>query len=153
MLKKQLTDGLITVIKNKDKESINAIRLILAAIKDKEIDLRSEDKNNEVSEEIIFNILKKMVKQRNESIDLYKKGNRPELADKEKKEIDIIKTFLPKQLDERTVENLCKEIIQKLNADKMSDMGKVMAELKKHEFSSQIDMAKASSCVKIILSS
>tara|TARA_Y100001001_G_C7914565_1_gene276456 strand:+ start:90 stop:551 length:462 start_codon:yes stop_codon:yes gene_type:complete len=153
MLKKQLTDGLITAIKNKDKESINAIRLILAAIKDKEIDLRSEDKNNEVSEEIIFNILKKMVKQRNESIDLYKKGNRPELADKEKKEIDIIKTFLPKQLDERTVENLCKEIIQKLNADKMSDMGKVMAELKKHEFSSQIDMAKASSCVKIILSS
>ena len=85
MLKKQLTDGLITAIKNKDKESINAIRLILAAIKDKEIDLRSEDKNNEVSEEIIFNILKKMVKQRNESIDLYKKGNRPELADKEKK--------------------------------------------------------------------
>ena len=153
MIKKQLTDGLITAIKNKDKESINAIRLILAAIKDKEIDLRSEDKNNEVSEEIIFNILKKMVKQRNESIDLYKKGNRPELADKEKKEIDIIKTFLPKQLDERTVENLCKEIIQKLNADKMSDMGKVMAELKKHEFSSQIDMAKASSCVKIILSS
>ena len=72
---------------------------------------------------------------------------------KKKKEIDIIKTFLPKQLDERTVENLCKEIIQKLNADKMSDMGKVMAELKKHEFSSQIDMAKASSCVKIILSS
>ena len=153
MLKKQLTDGLITAIKNKDKESINAIRLILAAIKDKEIALRSEDKNNEISEEIIFNILKKMVKQRNESIDLYKKGNRPELADKEKKEIDIIKTFLPKQLDERTVENLCKEIIQKLNADKMSDMGKVMAELKKHEFSSQIDMAKASSCVKIILSS
>ena len=153
MLKKQLTDGLITAIKNKDKESINAIRLILAAIKDKEIDLRSEDKNNEVSEEIIFNILKKMVKQRNESIDLYKKGNRPELADKEKKEIDIIQKFLPKQLDERTVKNLCKEIIQKLNADKMSDMGKVMAELKKHEFSSQIDMAKASSCVKIILSS
>ena len=151
MLKKQLTDGLITAIKNKDKESINAIRLILAAIKDKEIALRSEDKNNEVSEEIIFNILKKMVKQRNESIDLYKKGNRPELADKEKKEIDIIQKFLPKQLDESTVKNLCKEIIQKLNADKMSDMGKVMAELKKHEFSSQIDMAKASSCVKIIL--
>ena len=97
MLKKQLTDGLITAIKNKDKESINAIRLILAAIKDKEIALRSEDKNKEISEEIIFNILKNMIKQRNESIDLYKKGNRPELADKEKKEIDIIQKFLPKQ--------------------------------------------------------
>ena len=153
MLKKQLTENLVSAIKTKNKESTNVIRLILAAIKDKEIALRSEDKNNEVSKEIIFNILKNMVKQRNESIGLYKKGNRPELADKEKKEIDIIQKFLPKQLDESTVKNLCKEIIQKLNADKMSDMGKVMAELKKHEFSSQIDMAKASSCVKIILSS
>ena len=153
MLKKQLTDGLITAIKNKDKESINAIRLILAAIKDKEIALRSEDKNNEVSEEIIFNILKNMVKQRNESIDLYKKGNRPELADKERKEIDIIQKFLPKQLDDNVVKEICKEIIQKLNAKSMSDMGKVMAEIKKHKSSSQIAMANASSCVKIILSS
>ena len=153
MLKKQLTDGLITAIKNKDKESINAIRLILAAIKDKEIALRSEDKNKEISEEIIFNILKNMIKQRNESIDLYKKGNRPELADKEKKEIDIIQKFLPKQLDENVVKEICKEIIQKLNAKNMSDMGKVMAEIKKHKSSSQIDMANASSYVKIMLNS
>ena len=153
MLKKQLTDGLITAIKNKDKESINAIRLILAAIKDKEIALRSEDKNKEISEEIIFNILKNMVKQRNESIDLYKKGNRPELADKEKKEIDIIQKFLPKQLDDNVVKEICKEIIQKLNAKNMSDMGKVMAEIKKHKSSSQIDMANASSYVKIMLNS
>ena len=153
MLKKQLTDGLITAIKNKDKESINAIRLILAAIKDKEIALRSEDKNKEISEEIIFNILKNMIKQRNESIDLYKKGNRPELADKEKKEIDIIQKFLPKQLDDNVVKEICKEIIQKLNAKNMSDMGKVMAEIKKHKSSSQIDMANASSYVKIMLNS
>ena len=153
MLKKQLTDDLVTATKNKDKESINAIRLILAAIKDKEIALRSEDKNKEISEEIIFNILKNMVKQRNESIDLYKKGNRPELADKEKKEIDIIQKFLPKQLDENVVKEICKEIIQKLNAKNMSDMGKVMAEIKKHKSSSQIDMANASSYVKIMLNS
>ena len=145
MLKKQLTDDLVTATKNKDKESINAIRLILAAIKDKEIALRSEDKNKEISEEIIFNILKNMIKQRNESIDLYKKGNRPELADKEKKEIDIIQKFLPKQLDDNVVKEICKEIIQKLNAKNMSDMGKVMAEIKKHKSSSQIDMANASS--------
>ena len=151
MLKKQLTRELVIAIKNKDKESINAIRLILAAIKDKEIALRSEDKKKEISEEIIFNTLKKMIKQRNESIYLYKKGNRPELADNEKKEICIIQKFLPKQLDETTVENLCKEIIQRLNVSNMSDIGKVMAELKKNESSSQIDMAKASSCVKIIL--
>ena len=153
MLKKQLTDDLVTATKNKDKESINAIRLILAAIKDKEIALRSEDKNNEISEEIIFNILKKMVKQRNESIDLYKKGNRPELADKEKKDIDIIQKFLPKQFAEPVVKAICKEIIQKLNAKNMSDMGKVMAEIKKHKSSSQIDMANASSYVKIMLNS
>jgi len=101
----------------------------------------------------MFSILKNMIKQRNESIDLYKKGNRPELADKEEEEIDIIQEFLPKQLDKNVVEDICKEIIQKLNAKDMSDMGKVMAEIKKHKSSSQIDMANAGSCVKIILSS
>ena len=151
MLKKQLTDHLVTAVKNKDKESINTIRLILAAIKNKEIALRSEDKNKKITDEIIFSILKNMVKQRNESIDLYEKGNRTELADKEKKEIDIIQKFLPKQLDDNVVKDICKEIIQKLNAKNMSDMGKVMVEIKKHKSFSQIDMAKASSCVKIIL--
>ena len=153
MLKKQLTENLIAAVKKKDKESINTIRLILAAIKDKEIAIRSEGKKEEISQEIIFSILKNMIKQRNESIDLYKKGNRQELVDKEKKEIDIIQRFLPKQLDENFIKDICKEIIEKLNAKNMSDMGKVMAELKKHESSSQIDMAKASSCVKIILNS
>mgnify|MGYP000085394816 FL=1 len=153
MLKKQLTDDLVTAIKNKDKESINTIRLILAAIKNKEIALRSEDKNKEITDEIIFSILKNMVKQRNESIDLYEKGNRTELVDKEKKEIDIIQKFLPKQLDDNVVKDICKEIIQKLNAKNMSDMGKVMSEIRKHKSSSQIDMANAGSCVKIILSS
>ena len=153
MLKKKLTDDLIIAIKKKDKESVNTLRLMIAAIKDKEIALRSENKNKEISEEIIFNILKNMVKQRNESIDLYKKGNRPELVDKEKKEIDIIQKFLPKQLDDNVVKEICKEIIQKLNAKNMSDMGKVMTEIKKHKSSSQIDMANASSYVKIVLNS
>ena len=153
MLKKQLTDDLITAVKNKDKEKTDTIRLILAAIKDKEIALRSEDKNKEITNEIIFIILKNMIKQRNESIDLYKKGKRQELADKEKKEIDIIHRFLPKQLDESVIKNICEETIKKLNAKNMSDMGKVMTEIKKHKSSSQIDMANASSCVKIILSS
>ena len=153
MLIKQLTDKLITAVKNKDKESINTIRLILAAIKDKEIALRSEDKNKKISEEVIFNILKNMIKQRNESIDMYKKGNRPELVNKEKKEIDIIQRFLPEQLNETAIEHICKEIIQKLNANNMSYIGKIMTEIKKHKLSSQIEMAKVSSCVKIILRS
>ena len=153
MLKKQLTENLIAAVKKKDKESINTIRLILAAIKDKEIAIRSEGKKEEISQEIIFSILKNMIKQRNESIDLYKKGNRQELVDKEKKEIDIIQRFLPKQLDENIIKDICKEIIEKLNAKNMSDMGKVMAEIKKHKSSSQIDMANASSYVKIVLNS
>ena len=138
MLKKQLTENLIAAVKKKDKESINTIRLILAAIKDKEIAIRSEGKKEEISQE---------------SIDLYKKGNRQELVDKEKKEIDIIQRFLPKQLDENVIKDICKEIIEKLNAKNMSDMGKVMAEIKKHKSSSQIDMANASSYVKIVLNS
>jgi len=153
MLKKQLTKNLIAAVKKKDKESINTIRLILAAIKDKEIAIRSDGKKEEISQEIIFSILKNMIKQRNESIDLYKKGNRQELADKEKKEIDIIQRFLPKQLDENVIKDICKEIIEKLNAKNMSDMGKVMAEIKKHKSSSQIDMANVSSYVKIVLNS
>ena len=153
MLKKQLTENLIAAVKKKDKESINTIRLILAAIKDKEIAIRSEGKKEEISQEIIFSILKNMIKQRNESIDLYKKGNRQELVDKEKKEIDIIQRFLPKQLDENVIKDICKEIIEKLNAKNMSDMGKVMAEIKKHKSSSQIDMANASSYVKVVLNS
>ena len=153
MLKKQLTENLIAAVKKKDKESISTIRLILAAIKDKEIAIRSDGKKEEISQEIIFSILKNMIKQRNESIDLYKKGNRQELADKEKKEIDIIQRFLPKQLDENVIKDICKEIIEKLNAKNMSDMGKVMAEIKKHKSSSQIDMANASSYVKIVLNS
>ena len=151
MLKKQLTENLIAAVKKKDRESINTIRLILAAIKDKEIAIRSEGKKEEISEEIIFSILKNMIKQRNESIDLYKKGNRQELVDKERKEIDVIEKFLPKQLDENAVKDICKEIIEKLNAKNMSDMGQVMAEIKKHKSSSQIDMANASSYVKIML--
>ena len=153
MLKKQLTENLIAAVKKKDKESISTIRLILAAIKDKEIAIRSDGKKEEISQEIIFSILKNMIKQRNESIDLYKKGNRQELVDKEKKEIDIIQRFLPKQLDENVIKDICKEIIEKLNAKNMSDMGKVMAEIKKHKSSSQIDMANASSYVKIVLNS
>ena len=93
MLKKQLTEYLVTAIKNKDKESMNAIRLILAAIKDKEIALRSEDKNKEISEKIIFSILKNMVKQRNESINLYKKGNRSKLVNKKKRNRYYSKIF------------------------------------------------------------
>ena len=145
-------EELIKAVKKKDKESVNTLRLILAALKDKEIALRSEEKSKKISDELIVNILKNMVKQRCESIELYEKGNRQELADKEKKEIDIIKKFLPEELNKNEIEQICKEVIEKLQAKNMSDMGKVMAEIKNHKSSSQIDMANASSYVKLILS-
>ena len=122
-------------------------------IKDLDIENRSGPKKKDTDEEDIKKLLKNMIKQRNESIELYKVGNRQELADKEKKEIDIIEEFLPEQLEDEAIENICKEIIKKMNANNMSDMGKIMNEIKKHELSSQIDMTKASSCVKIILNS
>ena len=152
MLQKKLNEELIKAVKKKDKESVNTLRLILAALKDKEIALRSEEKSKKISDELIVNILKNMVKQRCESIELYEKGNRQELADKEKKEIDIIKKFLPEELNKNEIEQICKEVIEKLQAKNMSDMGKVMAEIKNHKSSSQIDMDNASSYVKLILS-
>ena len=152
MLQKKINEELIKAVKKKDKESVNTLRLILAALKDKEIALRSEEKSKKISDELIVNILKNMVKQRCESIELYEKGNRQELADKEKKEIDIIKKFLPEELNKNEIEQICKEVIEKLQAKNMSDMGKVMAEIKNHKSSSQIDMANASSYVKIKLS-
>ncbi|MBK48034.1 MAG: glutamyl-tRNA amidotransferase [Pelagibacteraceae bacterium] len=152
MLQKKINEELIKAVKKKDKESVNTLRLILAALKDKEIALRSEEKSKKISDELIVNILKNMVKQRCESIELYEKGNRQELADKEKKEIDIIKKFLPEELNKNEIEQICKEVIEKLQAKNMSDMGKVMAEIKNHKSSSQIDMANASSYVKLILS-
>ena len=152
MLQKKINEELIKGVKKKDKESVNTLRLILAALKDKEIALRSEEKSKKISDELIVNILKNMVKQRCESIELYEKGNRQELADKEKKEIDIIKKFLPEELNKNEIEQICKEVIEKLQAKNMSDMGKVMAEIKNHKSSSQIDMADASSYVRLILS-
>ena len=152
MLQKKINEELIKGVKKKDKESVNTLRLILAALKDKEIALRSEEKSKKISDELIVNILKNMVKQRCESIELYEQGNRQELADKEKKEIDIIKKFLPEELNKNEIEQICKEVIEKLQAKNMSDMGKVMAEIKNHKSSSQIDMANASSYVKLILS-
>ena len=151
MIKKQILEDLNIAIKNKNKESISTIRLMLSAIKDKEILIRSDKKIKEITEEMIFNIFKNMIKQRNESVEMYKKGNRPELVDKENNEISIIKKYLPDQLSNNDMEKICNELIEELNANAMSDMGKVMNALKKHKLSSQIDIAKASSYVKVIL--
>ena len=120
-------------------------------MKDKEIAMRTEGKSSELTNEQLFSLLKSMIKQRKESIELYKKAKRIELVKKEETEIKIIQKFLPNQLEDSKIEIICKEIISKINVNNISDMGKVMAELKKNKFAAQIDMAKASSYVKNIL--
>ena len=151
MLKQEITTALIQATKKQDKDSINTIRLILAVIKDKEISMRSNDSSNEITDNEIFLLLKNMINQRQDSINLYKQGKREELAKKESDEIKIIENFLPKQLNNNEIESMCKEIIIDLSINDFSDMGQVMNELK-NKFAGRIDMKKASTLVKKILS-
>ena len=151
MLKQEITTALIQATKKQDKDSINTIRLILAVIKDKEISMRSNDSSNEITDNEIFLLLKNMINQRQDSINLYKQGKREELAKKESDEIKIIENFLPKQLNNNEIESICKEIIIDLSINDFSDMGQVMNELK-NKFAGRIDMKKASTLVKKILS-
>jgi len=151
MLKQEITTALIQATKKQDKDSINTIRLILAVIKDKEISMRSNDSSNEITDNEIFLLLKNMINQRQDSIDLYKQGKREELAKKESDEIKIIENFLPKQLNNNEIESMCKEIIIDLSINDFNGMGQVMNELK-NKFAGRIDMKKASTVVKKILS-
>ena len=151
MLKQEITTALIQATKKQDKDSINTIRLILAVIKDKEISMRSNDSSNEITDNEIFLLLKNMINQRQDSINLYKQGKREELAKKEGDEIKIIENFLPKQLNNNEIESMCKEIIIDLSINDFSGMGQVMNELK-NKFAGRIDMKKASTLVKKILS-
>lgn len=151
MLKQEITTALIQATKKQDKDSINTIRLILAVIKDKEISMRSNDSSNEITDNEIFLLLKNMINQRQDSIDLYKQGKREELAKKESDEIKIIENFLPKQLNNNEIESMCKEIIIDLSINDFGGMGQVMNELK-NKFAGRIDMKKASTLVKKILS-
>ena len=113
--------------------------------------MRSNDSSNEITDNEIFLLLKNMINQRQDSIDLYKQGKREELAKKESDEIKIIENFLPKQLNNNEIESMCKEIIIDLSINDFSGMGKVMNELK-NKFAGRIDMKKASTLVKKILS-
>jgi len=150
MLKNEITFALTKAMKKKDKESINTIRLMLAVIKDKEISTRSNGSSNEIMDNELLSLLHSMIKQRKESIDLYKKGKREELVKKENNEIKIIERFLPKQLNDNEIESVCKKTIIDLSVNDINDMSKIINELK-NKFPGRIDMAKASSYVKKIL--
>ena len=137
-------------LKSKDKTKISTYRLILSSIKDVDISNRSGPNKKETDDEDIKKLLKKMVKQRAESIDIYKKNNRKDLLDVEQSEYDILTSFLPKQLSDEDTKKICEEIISKLAATSIKDMGKVMGELKKNH-SDEIDFAKAGALLKQLL--
>ena len=148
-LKQQIEDKLNRALKAKDKNTYPTLRLIISAIKDVEIAGRTKDKK-EITDSDITAILKKMIKQRNESCEVYKKAGRSELLENETKEMDVISTFLPKQLSEEETKKICQETIRSVGAASMKDMGKVMGALKaKH--ADTIDFSKVSLIIKELL--
>ena len=147
MIINEIKDALKVAMKESQKDKVLAIRNILERIKKIEV-----DKQKELNENEIIQIISKYAKQLRDSITQFKAGNRLDLVEKEQKELKIVEEFLPQQLSKEKIDEIVQGVIKELNAKNMSDMGKVMAEIKNHKSSSQIDMAKASSYVKLILS-
>ena len=151
-LKETIETEYKSALKAKDKSKISTYRLILSSIKDLDISNRSGPDKKETDDEDIKKLLKKMVKQRAESIDIYKKNNRTDLLEIEQNEYNILIGFLPKQLSEEETKKICGEIISKFGASSIKDMGKVMGELKKLH-ADEIDFSKAGPLIKELLNS
>ena len=149
-LKDKINNNYQSSLKTKDKAEISTYRLILSAIKDIDIAHRSGPNKKETDDSDIKKLLKKMIKQRVESIDIYKKNNRQDLLEVEQKEHDILSSFLPKQLTDEETKKICSELVNSLGANSIKDMGKVMGELKKN-YSDNLDFAKAGSLLKELL--
>ena len=149
-LKETIETEYKNALKAKDKSKISTYRLILSAIKDLDISNRSNPDKKETDEDGIKKLLKKMIKQRNESVEIYKKNKREDLLKIEQGEIDLLSTYLPKQLSEEETKKICSEVILKVGAQSIKDMGKVMGELKKN-YSDSIDFSKAGSMLKELL--
>ena len=148
-LQTQIEEKLNQSLKNKDKSLYPTLRLIVSGIKDVLIANRTKEVK-EVSDQDVMGILKKMVKQRNESCEVYKKAGRAELLEAETKEMEIISSFLPRQLSDENTKKLCEETIKKVGASSIKDMGKVMSDLKKTH-SDVLDFSKVGSIIKAVL--
>jgi len=151
-LREKINQQFNTALKSKNKILVSTLRLILASIKEKDIANRSAKNKQEVKDQEIIKVLQKMKKQRQDSASLYKKGGRQELLEVEESEIEIINTFLPKQLNEEEIKKICKEAIESLKASSIKDMGKVMGFLKQ-KYSDSIDFSKANVIIKGLLDS
>ena len=149
-LKDKINENYKNSLKSKDKVEISTYRLILSAIKDLDISNRSGPNKKETDDGDIKKLLKKMMKQRSESIEIYKKNNRNDLLEIEQGEVVVLSEYLPKQLSEEETKKICSEIIEKTGASSIKDMGKVMGELKKTH-SDEIDFAKAGQMIKDLL--
>jgi len=149
-LREKINEQFNTALKNKNKTLVSTLRLILAAIKDRDIANRTAEKKETIKDAEIVKVLKKMRKQRQDSAELYKKGERQELLEIELAEIKIIDTFLPKQLNEEETKKICKEVIESLGASSIKDMGKIMGSLKQ-KYSESIDFSKVNVIVKGLL--
>ena len=150
-LRDQLSDAVKAAMKARDQKRTGTLRLVLAALKDRDIAGRTAESRAGISDDEILSLLAKLIKQREDSIELYEKGGRPELAAAEKGEIAVIREFMPKQMDEAEAKAAIAAAIAELGAASLKDMGKVMAALKER-FAGKMDFAKASAAVKELLS-
>ena len=150
-LREKINEEFNIALKSKNKTLVSTLRLILTAIKERDIANRTSEKKEEIKDTEIIKVLRKMKKQRQDSADLYKKGERKELLEIEEAEIKIIDTFLPKQLNEEETKKICKEVIESLGASSIKDMGKIMGSIKQ-KYAETIDFSKVNVIVKGLLS-
>ena len=149
-LREKIETDYKSALKAKDKIKISTYRLILSGIKDLDINNRSQAEKKETNDEDIKKLLKKMIKQRSESIEMYKKNNRKDLQEVEEKETEVISQYLPQQLNDEDTKKLCSEIISSIGANSIKDMGRVMGELKKNN-ADNVDFSKAGAMIKGLL--
>jgi uncharacterized protein YqeY len=150
MLREQLTDSMKQAMRDKDALATSTIRLVLARLKERDIEARPKGNAEGIADPDIQSMMQGMIKQRRESIELYDKGGRPELAEKERNEIAIIERFLPKSMSDAEAEAVIKETIAAIGAASVKDMGKVMAALRE-KYAGQLDPSKSSAMVKKLL--
>ena len=150
-LREKIESDYKNALKSKDKNKISTYRLILSGIKDLDINNRSGPNKKDTDDEDIKKLLKKMIKQRSESIEVYKKNNRNDLLEIEENEVNVLSEYLPKQMSEEETISICKQIIEKTGANSIKEMGKVMGELKQNH-SDTIDFSKAGALIKDLLS-
>lgn len=149
-LRTRIKESLDQNLKNRDEIATSTIRLILAAIKDHDIQNRAKKDSNDISDEEILNLLQKMIKQRQESVDIYSKAGRTDLKKREEKEIDIINSFLPQQIKLNELENIVTDTVKELDCKSIKDLGKLIGFLKE-KFPGQLDMKEVAVLAKKIL--